>query len=308
MNMGAGRIVYQDLTRIDKSIRDGEFFESPALAAAMDRVRATAGTRCTSSACVSDGGVHSHQRHLHALIEMAARRKVPQRVRARHHRRPRHVADRRRPLRRRARGRDAPGRRRPRSRRSSGRYYAMDRDKRWERTKLAYDAIVARRARDATTPDRARGDAERRTTPASPTSSSSRSSIVDADGAAGRTDARRRLGHRSSTSAPTARGRSRARSRSTTSTASTAPDRPHVHYDDDDGVRPDVRPARRRSRRRRSAATSRTCSPRTAGRTCGWPRPRSTRTSPTSSTAGARSRTRARIASSSRRRRSRPTT
>ena len=50
MNMGAGRVVYQDLTRIDKSIRDGELFESPALAAAMDRVRATDGTRCTSSA------------------------------------------------------------------------------------------------------------------------------------------------------------------------------------------------------------------------------------------------------------------
>src|SRR3954464_12269845 len=73
MNMGAGRVVYQDLTRIDKSIRDGDLFDNPVLAAAMDR--------CTGDnhalhfvGLVSDGGVHSHQRPLHALIQMAARR------------------------------------------------------------------------------------------------------------------------------------------------------------------------------------------------------------------------------------------
>ena len=66
MNMGAGRIVYQDLTRIDKSIRDGELFESPVLAEAMDR--------CVDGqhalhfiGLLSDGGVHSSQQHLHAL-------------------------------------------------------------------------------------------------------------------------------------------------------------------------------------------------------------------------------------------------
>src|SRR5687767_15778637 len=69
MNMGAGRIVYQDLTRIDKSIRDGELFENAVLAAAMDRC---AGDRRALHliGLVSDGGVHSHQRHLHALVEM----------------------------------------------------------------------------------------------------------------------------------------------------------------------------------------------------------------------------------------------
>jgi 2,3-bisphosphoglycerate-independent phosphoglycerate mutase len=140
MNMGAGRVVYQDLTRIDKSIRDGELFESPALAASMDR--------CTGDAhalhfvgLVSDGGVHSHQRHLHALIQMAARRGVS-RVFV-------HVI---------TDGRDASptgaakyipeleavmqAARTGRIATIVGRYYAMDRDKRWERIKLAYDAMI----------------------------------------------------------------------------------------------------------------------------------------------------------------------
>ncbi len=141
MNMGAGRIVYQDLTRIDKSIRDGELFESPALAAAMDR--------CVDGrhalhfiGLLSDGGVHSSQQHLHALIEMAARRRVSARVRPRHHRRPRHVAHRRRPLPRRSSRTSSIALGTGRVATICGRYYAMDRDKRWERTKLAYDAIV----------------------------------------------------------------------------------------------------------------------------------------------------------------------
>ncbi len=76
MNMGAGRVVYQDLTRIDKSIRDGELVRrSPTLAAAMDRC---AGDRHALHlvGLLSDGGVHSSQQHLHALIEMAARHRV----------------------------------------------------------------------------------------------------------------------------------------------------------------------------------------------------------------------------------------
>ena len=76
MNMGAGRIVYQDLTRIDKSIRDGDSFQNPVLTAAMDRC-AKGGGALHFIGLVSDGGVHSHQRHLHALIEMASRRRVP---------------------------------------------------------------------------------------------------------------------------------------------------------------------------------------------------------------------------------------
>jgi 2,3-bisphosphoglycerate-independent phosphoglycerate mutase len=71
ITMGAGRIVYQDLTRIDKSIRDGDFFEKPAL---LDAV-----TRCEGDSqalhligLVSPNGIHSHTRHLYALVEMAA--------------------------------------------------------------------------------------------------------------------------------------------------------------------------------------------------------------------------------------------
>ena len=139
MNMGAGRIVYQDLTRIDKAVRDGELFQSPVLQAAMDRC----GDRHALHfiGLVSDGGVHSHQRHLHALIQMAAQRKVS-RVYV-------HVI---------TDGRDSSPNGAARyipeleavmraagvGRIASivGRYYSMDRDKRWERTKLGYDAII----------------------------------------------------------------------------------------------------------------------------------------------------------------------
>ena len=140
MNMGAGRVVYQDLTRIDKSIRDGDFFENDALVAAMDRV---AGGRHALHfiGLLSDGGVHSHQRHLHALIEMAAKRRVPQvfvhAITDGRDTSPtggvRYVAELEEVLRQTRVGRIAT---------VAGRYYAMDRDKRWERTKLAYDAMM----------------------------------------------------------------------------------------------------------------------------------------------------------------------
>ena len=140
MNMGAGRVVYQDLTRIDKAIRDGELAGNRALGAAMER--------CESGAhalhligLVSDGGVHSHQRHLHALIGMAARRGVPRIfVHA--------IMDGRDTsptggvgyLRELEQAMPAGGRAHLAS--LVGRYYAMDRDKRWDRTKLAYDLMV----------------------------------------------------------------------------------------------------------------------------------------------------------------------
>ena len=139
-NMGAGRIVYQDLTRIDKSIRDGEFFRNPVLARAMDR--------CVNGAhalhllgLVSDGGVHSSQRHLHALIQMAAARNVPHvLVHAITDGRDtsptggiRYIAQLEAAIAKAGVGRIAT---------VVGRYYAMDRDKRWERTKRAYDAMV----------------------------------------------------------------------------------------------------------------------------------------------------------------------
>ena len=140
MNMGAGRIVYQDLTRIDKSIRDGELLENAVLSAAMDRC---AGDRHALHliGLVSDGGVHSHQRHLHALIEMAARRRVTRVfvhvITDGRDTSPtggeRYVAQLEAAMQRHGVGRIAT---------VVGRYYAMDRDKRWERTKLAYDAMV----------------------------------------------------------------------------------------------------------------------------------------------------------------------
>jgi 2,3-bisphosphoglycerate-independent phosphoglycerate mutase len=141
MNMGAGRIVYQDLTRIDKSIADGDFFTNAALTRSM--------ARCADDrhalhliGLVSDGGVHSHQRHLEALVEMAARQRV-QRVFVHaltdgRDTSPTAGADFLGALERRCanagRGRLAT---------VIGRYYAMDRDRRWDRTRRAFDAITA---------------------------------------------------------------------------------------------------------------------------------------------------------------------
>ena len=73
LNMGAGRIVYQDLTRITKSIGDGDFFENPALIKAMDNAKRN-GKKLHLYGLLSDGGVHSHITHLYALLEMAKRR------------------------------------------------------------------------------------------------------------------------------------------------------------------------------------------------------------------------------------------
>ena len=73
LNMGAGRIVYQDLTRITKSIGDGDFFENPALIKAMDNAKQS-GKKLHLYGLLSDGGVHSHITHLYALLEMAKRR------------------------------------------------------------------------------------------------------------------------------------------------------------------------------------------------------------------------------------------
>jgi 2,3-bisphosphoglycerate-independent phosphoglycerate mutase len=148
MNMGAGRVVYQDLTRIDKSIKDGGFFTNPALATAMDAA-AGGGHALHLIGLVSDGGVHSHQRHLHALVEMAARRKVPETfVHAITDGRDtspnggvRYLAD----LQNAVARLDGPGNVRVAT--VSGRYFAMDRDKRWERTRQAYDAMVRGSAR-----------------------------------------------------------------------------------------------------------------------------------------------------------------
>jgi 2,3-bisphosphoglycerate-independent phosphoglycerate mutase len=140
MNLGAGRIVYQDLTRIDAAIEDGSFFENPELRGACEAVNADGGTLQVMG-LLSPGGVHSHESQIFAMLELAQRAGVAKvAVHA--------FLD----------GRDTP----PRSAAASldalqaccdrlgnahiasvsGRYYAMDRDKRWERVRLAWDAIV----------------------------------------------------------------------------------------------------------------------------------------------------------------------
>ena len=131
LNLGAGAVVKQDLLRIDEAIEDGSFYENEALKAAMD-----AG-RVHLLGLVSDGGVHSSMDHLRALVELARRQAVPDIIiHAFTDGRDtapdsgvRHVAE--------AGGWDGA-----RIATVSGRYYAMDRDKRWDRTDLAFNAIV----------------------------------------------------------------------------------------------------------------------------------------------------------------------
>ena len=152
MNMGAGRVVYQDLTRIDKSIRDGEFAANPSLASAFGRC-ADGAHALHLIGLLSDGGVHSHQRHLEALLELAARLKVP-RVFVHAFTDGRDTSP--------SGGREYLGAlERTMSRLGvgrlasvSGRYYAMDRDRRWDRTRRAWAAVVlgeGARAADAAT-------------------------------------------------------------------------------------------------------------------------------------------------------------
>jgi len=140
MNLGAGQIVYQDLTRVDKSIREGDFFKRPELLVSMERcMRGEHALHLVG--LVSDNGIHSHQRHLHALIEMAAQHRVP-RVFVHAFTDGRdtsptggagYLDELDREMARTGTGRLAT---------VIGRYYAMDRDKRWPRTQRAYAAIV----------------------------------------------------------------------------------------------------------------------------------------------------------------------
>ena len=140
LNLGAGRPVLQDLPRIDAAIADGSFATRPALVAACERAKRTG--RLHAVGLIGPGGVHANDRHLVALVELAARLDVPSvRIHA--------LLD----------GRDTPpssalgymrdlearlATAHPDARIASvgGRYYAMDRDRRWERTERGYDAIV----------------------------------------------------------------------------------------------------------------------------------------------------------------------
>ena len=139
LNLGAGAIVKQDLARIDDAIADGGFFENEALLAACERARNSPRGRLHLLGLVSDGGVHSGWEHIEACIELASHEGVPDLVfhaftdgrDTLPHGGREYLAELERWLRH--AGRVAT---------VSGRYYAMDRDTRWERTKLAYDAIV----------------------------------------------------------------------------------------------------------------------------------------------------------------------
>lgn len=140
LNMGAGRIVYQDLTKITKAIQDGDFFENKALLAACENVKKK-DSSLHLMGLVSDGGVHSHNTHIYGLLELAKKQGI-QKVYV-------HCF---------LDGRDTP----PESGKQyveeleakmkeigvgevatvMGRYYAMDRDNRWDRVEKAYRALV----------------------------------------------------------------------------------------------------------------------------------------------------------------------
>ena len=139
-NIGAGRVVYQMLVRITKSIQDGDFFENEALLAAMENCK-THGTALHLMGLLSDGGVHSHIAHLYGLVEMAKRcgvekvyihaftdgRDVPPESGAHY---VQACADKLKEI---GVGQIAT---------ISGRYYAMDRDFAWDRVEKAYAAMV----------------------------------------------------------------------------------------------------------------------------------------------------------------------
>ena len=148
MTMGAGRVVYQDLTRIAKSIKDGDFFEKRPLVDAVERCKAGKAA-LHFVGLVSPNGVHSHERHLFALIELAARHGLDRVfVHALTDGRDtsptggaKFVGELERVMHRAGTGRVAS---------VGGRYYGMDRDKRWDRTKKFYDAMVGSSAMHAT--------------------------------------------------------------------------------------------------------------------------------------------------------------
>jgi len=148
-NIGAGRIIYQELTRITKAIKDGVFFQNKALLKAMHDAKNNGGALHLMG-LVSPGGVHSHSTHLYGLIEMAKRegldkiyihafldgRDVPP---ASAHE---YLAELEDEIKKIGAGQIAT---------ISGRYYAMDRDKRWERVEKAYDAIARAKGNKADT-------------------------------------------------------------------------------------------------------------------------------------------------------------
>jgi 2,3-bisphosphoglycerate-independent phosphoglycerate mutase len=140
LNIGAGRIVYQSLTRVNIAIREGEFDRNETFLAAMNHVKEK-GTSLHIFGLLSDGGVHSHINHLYALLRLAAKEGVknvyvhgfldgrdvgPQTA-------PKYIKELQEKIKEYGVGEIAT---------LSGRYYSMDRDKRWERVEKAYRAMV----------------------------------------------------------------------------------------------------------------------------------------------------------------------
>ncbi len=141
LNIGAGRVVYQEYTRINDAIEDGSFQTNDAIQTAFDHAEEHDG-RVHFMGLVSDGGVHSSQEHLHALIEMAAEHGVEATTHAfmdgrdtAPHGGEGYLEDLEATIDEHGTGQVAT---------VTGRYYAMDRDQNWERTRRAYDAIVNR--------------------------------------------------------------------------------------------------------------------------------------------------------------------
>ncbi|MEW6621912.1 MAG: 2,3-bisphosphoglycerate-independent phosphoglycerate mutase [Bacillota bacterium] len=142
LNIGAGRIVYQDLTRISKAVKDGSFFANPVLQRALENCMGPQGKSLHLMGLVSDGGVHSHMDHIFALVEMAKQKNIKKLF-----------------LHCFLDGRDVPpksavtyikmleaklaGKNIGKISTVSGRYYPMDRDKRWDRVEKGYRAMVA---------------------------------------------------------------------------------------------------------------------------------------------------------------------
>lgn len=147
LNLGSGRIIHQEITRIDKSIADRKFHKMPDLLKCMNHVHRNK-SKLHLIGLLGPGGVHSHTRHLFAILDVAKQNKIEPLIHI--------ITD----------GRDTP----PKSAKQfvveledvlnakksgtiasvSGRYFAMDRDNRWERTKLAHDAIASRKGPTAT--------------------------------------------------------------------------------------------------------------------------------------------------------------
>lgn len=152
-NIGAGRIVYQELTRITKSIEDGDFFSIPEFVEAIENCKKN-NTKLHIIGLVSDGGVHSHQRHLYGLLELAKRRglddvfvhcfmdgrdTLPASGEG-------YIQKLEEKMKEKGVGKIAS---------ISGRFYAMDRDKRWQRVQKCYDAMVFGKGEKATSPTQA---------------------------------------------------------------------------------------------------------------------------------------------------------